>query len=258
MVMAIDELKKATIRDFIKSGKRIDGRNFDEYRRITVKKGAIGVAEGSADVTIGKSRVIAGVKTEIVTPFSDRPNEGTLTFGADFLPMAHETFEPGPPRVESIELARVVDRGIRAAEAIDLKSMFIEEGKVWGIYVDLYVIDHDGNLLDAAAIAATAALQSLELPEYRDGKIIREERTPKKLLEVPTYCTFVKIGDKLVLDPLYAEEIVADARITFCVGDDTLYAIQKAGHGAFMKEEVLSMLDKSFAMRKELLTYIER
>jgi len=257
MVMAIDELKKATVRDFIKAGKRIDGRSFDEYRKIVVKKDAISVAEGSADVQIGKTRVLVGVKTEVVEPFSDRPHEGTLTVGADLLPMAHETFEPGPPSETSIELARVVDRGIRAAEAIDLKSMFIEEGKAWGIYVDIYTLDHDGNLTDAAALAAVAALHSMGLPAYRDGKIIREEKTPKPLVAIPTYCSFVKIDDKILIDPSYAEEIVADAKITFSVGDGVLYAIQKSGRGAFTKDEVMSLLDRSFVVRKELLSLIE-
>ncbi|MEM4589773.1 MAG: exosome complex protein Rrp42 [Candidatus Micrarchaeia archaeon] len=258
MVMVIDELRKEAIRDMLKLGKRIDDRAFDEYREISIKTNVISAAEGSADVTIGKSRVMAGVKLEVVEPFLDRPMEGTLTVNADLLPTAHETFEEGPPSDDSIELARVVDRGIRAAEAVDLKSLFIEEGKVWGVFVDIYTLDHDGNLLDAAALAATAALHSMKIPRYENEKVIRENMTPKKLLTVPTQCTFVKIGKDIILDPTYAEEIVADARITYCVGDGVLYAIQKAGPGAFTKEEVISLLDKSFEQRKYLLSLLEK
>ncbi len=258
MVMVIDELKKAAVKDLIKTGKRMDGRSFDKYRDIVIKTNVISAAEGSADVTIGKSRVIAGVKLEIVEPFSDRPNEGTLTVGADLLPTAHETFEEGPPSPESIELARVVDRGIRAAECIDLKSLVVAEDKVWGVYVDIYVIDHDGNLIDTAMIAATAALNSMRVPTYRDEKVIRNETKPMKLTVIPTASTFVKIGDKIILDPSYAEEIVADARITYSVGDNMLYAIQKAGSGSFTRDEVMSMLDRSFEQRKYLLSLLEK
>ena len=258
MVMVIDELKKTAIKELIKTGKRMDGRSFDKYRDIVVKTNVISAAEGSADVTIGKSRVIAGVKIEAVVPFSDRPNEGTLTVGADLLPTAHETFEEGPPSPESIELARVVDRGIRAAEAIDLKSLVIAEGKVWGVYVDIYVIDLDGNLIDTATLAATAALHSMRVPTYRDEAIVRNETTPMKLSVVPTASTFIKIGDQIILDPSYAEEIVADARITYSVGDEMLYAIQKAGPGSFTRDEVMSMLDRSFEQRKYLLSLLER
>lgn len=258
MVMVIDELKKEAIKDLIKAGKRADGRRFDEYREISIKTNVISAAEGSADVTIGKTRVMAGVKLEVVEPFSDRPTEGTLTVNADLLPTAHETFEEGPPSEESIELARVVDRGIRAAEAVDLKSMFIEEGKVWGVFVDIYTLDHDGNLLDAAALAATAALNSMSIPEYKDEKIVRDKLTPKKLLTIPTQCTYVKIGKDIIVDPTYAEELVADAKITYCVGDDMLYAIQKSGSGSFTKDELISLLDKSFEQRKYLLSLLDK
>jgi len=258
MVMVIDELKKDAIRELIKNGKRDDERGFSDYREISIKTNVISAAEGSADVRIGKSRVIAGVKLEVVEPFLDRPTEGTLTVNADLLPTAHETFEEGPPSEESIELARVVDRGIRAAEAVDLKSLFIEEGKVWGVFVDIYTIDHDGNLLDTAALAAVAALQTMKVPEYKDGKIVRENLTPKPLITIPTQCTFAKIGKEIIIDPTYAEELVADARITYCVGDNMLYAIQKAGSGSFSKEEIISLLDKSFEQRKYLLSLLNK
>jgi exosome complex component RRP42 len=97
MVMVIDELKKDVIRELIKNRKRDDGRDFNEYREISIKTNVISTAEGSADVKIGKSRVIAGVKLEVVEPFPDKPMEGTLTVNADLLPTAHEIFEEGPP-----------------------------------------------------------------------------------------------------------------------------------------------------------------
>ncbi|MCS7109272.1 MAG: exosome complex protein Rrp42 [Candidatus Micrarchaeota archaeon] len=258
MVMVIDELKKEAIRDMLKLGKRIDGRDFNEYREISIKTNVISTAEGSADVCIGNSRVVAGVKLEVVEPFPDKPDEGTFTVNADLLPTAHETFEEGPPSDDAIELARVVDRGIRAAEAIDLKSLFIEEGKVWGVFVDIYTLDHDGNLFDAAALATTAALNTMKVPRYENGEIIRENMKEMKLLNIPTQCTFAKIGKDIIIDPTYAEEIVADARITYCVGDDMLYAIQKAGYGSFTKEEVISLLDKSFEQRKYLLSLLNK
>src|SRR5437667_12794020 len=59
----------------------------------------------------------------------------------------------------AIELSRVVDRGIRESKAIDLKSLVIQKGKkVQVVYGDVYVLDHDGNLIDAASMAARAAL----------------------------------------------------------------------------------------------------
>jgi len=51
-----------------------------------------------------------------------------------------------------------VDRVIRESEAIELKKLFIEEGKVWIVYVDLAIFDMRGNLMDASMLASIKAL----------------------------------------------------------------------------------------------------
>ncbi len=255
--MISDELRKSTVVEFAKTDKRLDGRGLKDYRTITIERNVIGTAEGSARVKIGDTTVLAGVKIDPIEPYEDRPNEGTLAVDAEFLALAHETFEPGQPGEDAIELARIVDRGIRSAEAIDVKSLFIEAGKAWGVYVDLYVLDNDGNLIDAAALAAVNALQGMKVPKLVDGNAVRVKPTPMNLKTIPTYCTYVKVGDKILSDPTYTEEAAADARITFSVGDNMLYAIQKSGSGAFTKAEILGMFDQSLTIRKQLLTYIK-
>ena len=256
--MISDELRKGAVVEFAKDNKRLDGRGLNDYRKITVEKNVIGTAEGSARVKIGDTQVLVGVKIDPVEPYEDRHNEGTLTVDAEFLALAHETFEPGRPSEDSIELARIVDRGIRSSEAIDLKALFVEEGKAWGVSVDVYVLDHDGNMIDAAALAAVTALQGMKLPKLVDGKVVRENAKPLLLKEVPTYCTYVKVNDKILLDPTYTEEVAADTRITMSVGDGMLFAIQKSGSGAFTRAEVMDMLEKTFETRKTLLTYITK
>lgn len=80
-------------------------------------------------------------------------------------------FEPGPPDENAIELARVVDRSLREVGAIDLESLVIRPGeKVWVLWVDLYIIDHDGNLFDASMLATMAALMTARLPKYEESE----------------------------------------------------------------------------------------
>ena len=81
-----------------------------------------------------------------------------------------------PPTPESIEFARVVDRGIRAGNCVDLESLVIDEETVWTIFVDLYVLNYAGNLFDAGTLAAMAALLTTKVPKYEGDKAIREER----------------------------------------------------------------------------------
>lgn len=257
--MIIDEVKKDTVKMLIKQGKRMDGRGLDDYRTITVEKDVISSAEGSARVKIGNSQVLAGVKVTLAMPFKDKKDEGTLTTSADLLPLASPTFETGPPRIEAIELARIVDRGIRSSEAIDMKSLYIDEEHVWGIYIDIYALDHDGNLIDAAGLAAAAALHNLNLPKYEDEAVLRgpEHYSKLKLRDTPTFCSYSKIGNSILADATFMEELSSDARLTVSNNADTVFAFQKNGSGSFSRQEIMDMVDKSFGKWHELKKYIE-
>ncbi|MFH1448617.1 MAG: exosome complex protein Rrp42 [Candidatus Micrarchaeota archaeon] len=248
----LDEIKKDFIRDLIKNGKRADERKFDEYRKIKIEKNPLTSAEGSATVHIGKTQVLVATKLGVVTPFSDRPKEGVLATNCEMLPLASPTFESGPPSESSIELARVVDRGIRSSEILDLGSLFIEDDKVWGVFIDLYILDHDGNLFDAAALAAMSSLLSVKFPKYEDGVVIREPTKPLKLKSKVVSCTVAKINDQTMFDPTCDEEIAMDSRITIATTEDNICAMQKGKSGAFRRDELLEIIDQSFKKGSEL------
>ncbi|MEM7826258.1 MAG: RNA-binding protein, partial [Candidatus Aenigmatarchaeota archaeon] len=55
--------------DLIERGKRIDGRDFLEFRKIEIEKNLIKNAEGSARVKFGETEVIASVKFDVDEPF---------------------------------------------------------------------------------------------------------------------------------------------------------------------------------------------
>lgn len=46
-------------------------------------------------------------------PFPDRPTEGSLVIFTEFSPMADPSFELGRPGELSVELGRIIDRGLR-------------------------------------------------------------------------------------------------------------------------------------------------
>ena len=88
----------------------------------------------------------------------------------ELIPLASPDFESGPPREKAIELARVVDRGIRESETIDMAKLCITpEEKVWIVFIDVHVLDYDGNLFDACSLAASAALGCTIVPNERHG-----------------------------------------------------------------------------------------
>ncbi len=193
---------------------------------------------------MGKTEVLVGVKIESGEPFSDTPNEGVLTVNAELVPLASPTFEPGPPDEKSIELARVVDRGIRESKAIATEDLVVEAGKkVFIVFVDVYVLNHDGNLIDASALAALAALLNTKMFNYevKEGEVkIKPGYKPLPLRNHPVAVTFAKINDKLVVDPWLEEEQVMEARLTMTIEKDgKVCAMQKGGYGVFTTQQIL-------------------
>ncbi len=253
-------VKKKRIIELLSNGKRMDGREPTEYRKIQVESGVIERAEGSARVRLGKTEVVVGVKIDTGTPFPDVPDKGVLTVNAELVPLASPEFEPGPPGEDAVELARVVDRGIRESKAIDLEKLCVESGKkVFIIFIDVYILNHDGNLIDASALAALAALLNTKMFKYEveEGEIVKKPGyTPLPVINHPISVTFAKIGDKLVMDTGLDEEQVMDARLTMALDQNgQICAIQKGGgSGYFTKEEILEAakiaLEKTAELRK--------
>ncbi len=259
MIMEIESyLKRDYITNIVKSGKRIDGREFDSYRKIEIIKNYVEEkACGSSLVNLGDTKVLVGISMDVGEPYPDKPDEGVMTTSAELRPLASPKFESGPPDEESIEIARVVDRGIRESGAIETKKLLIEENKVWVVFIDLHILDHYGNLIDAAGIAATSALLSTRMPKYEDGKIIRGEWSGKLPVScIPIPCTFAKIADKILLDPNIEEEYAMDSRLTIAT-TDTINAMQKGGKGALTEREIFDAVDLSFRKAEEIRRLIE-
>jgi len=112
-------IKRDYLANLAENGKRADGRKFDEFRNIEIETNIISKAEGSARVKIGNTQVVTGIKIGIGEPYDDSPDSGVMVTAAELIPLASPDFESGPPRENAIELARVVDRGIRESGLIE-------------------------------------------------------------------------------------------------------------------------------------------
>ena len=247
----ISEIKRDHIMSLLKNGKREDGRGVDDIRDIRISAGCIESADGSARVRLGRTEVVAGVKIIPGTPFPDTPDSGVLTMGAELIPMAHPSFESGPPGENAIELARVVDRGIRESGMIDVKQLCITAGEeVWMCFVDIYALDYDGNLFDASNIAAVSALRTAVIPSVQYGK---GENRPLPVTCTPVSVTSVKIGNDLILDPNFDEEMISSARLTVTTDDEGNFrAMQKGGRGSITRDELSLCLDRAVEKGKAI------
>ena len=120
--MSLKDEQRAHVLKALHADLRYDGRKKESFRKVIVEYDISKSAEGSARVKIGDTEVLAGVKVAIETPYPDTPEQGSLMVNAELLPLSSARFEPGPPSTEAVELARVVDRGIKKSSTIYTKK----------------------------------------------------------------------------------------------------------------------------------------
>jgi exosome complex component RRP42 len=263
-IIIAPKINAERVKKYLDSGKRFDGRDKDEFRDIEIETGVSVKAEGSARARIGKTEVIVGVKMDVGTPYADSQDAGNLSVMAELLPLSSPRFELGPPRFEAVELGRLVDRSIRESKFINLKGLCIKEGeKVWNIFLDVYTINDDGNLLDTAILAAIAALKEAKIPVYNEEteKVQYGEWTNKKLplsKEIPMPITVHKIGNNFIVDPTREEEDLSEVRVAIAMHDGTIHSMQKGNSDPLTTEQFSEVLDLAEAAEKKILKKVEK
>ncbi len=260
--MKTSNLTGKRIEEYLKEDKRFDGRKSGDFREISIETGVSKKAEGSARVKLGKTEVIVGIKMNVGEPYADSPDKGNLMVTAELLPLSSPRFESGPPKFPAIELGRLTDRALRESKFIDFEKLCIKKGeKVWTIFVDVYSINNDGNLLDAAGIGAIAALKTAKIPKYDEkaDKVLFGELTDKSipLKKVPITITAHKIGDSIIIDPTLEEEDVSEARVTIGATEDgSISSMQKGDAKELSVEEFHKMLEMTENARKKVFSSI--
>jgi exosome complex component RRP42 len=268
MAMEITNLSRDNFRKMFSDGKRFDGRKLTEFRDVEITETVSNKAEGSARVKLGKSEVVVGVKLAVGEPYADSQDKGNLTVSADLLPLASPRFEHGPPDFQGIELPRLVDRVIRGAEVIELEKLCIKEGeKVWTVYIDIYPINDDGNLIDLATIGAIVALKNAVVPELDENMKPDYDKKSKKKLPlregiVPLSFSFFKLGDSVILDPTREEEEACESRITFGMSKldkrHMINSCQKNGDIPLTHKEIEHMMSIISDRYDEVMTKLKK
>ena len=259
----IEQLKREKILDLLHQGKRLDGRGLHDQRPISIETGVIPKANGSARIKLGDTEIVTGVKIQPDKPFPDVGDKGILICTAEILPLADPNAEPGPPSEEVIELARVVDRGIRETEMIDLKQLVLQKDKsVIGVFVDCSVINSDGNLFDACSYASVAAILSCTVPKYEvkdDSPALVEGETSKPPIKtIPVSVTMARMGDHIIVDPTADEEACMDARITITTNSEgNICALQKGGSNGFTVDQLVKCSEIALPMGTKIRKQFE-
>ncbi|MEK6917911.1 MAG: exosome complex protein Rrp42 [Nanoarchaeota archaeon] len=262
--METSRLTAERIKQYLDEGKRFDGRKLDEFRDIEVEIGISKNAEGSVRIKMGKTEVLVGVKMDVTTPYPDSPDKGNLMVTSELLPLSSERFEIGPPKFPAIELGRVIDRMVRESKVIELEKLCIKEKeKVWNVLIDIYSINDDGNLVDAAGIGAIIALKNARVPKYdeENEKVLFGEWSNKNIplkKEIPLSITVHRVGKNLIVDPTREEEDICETRVTIGSHEGTIHSMQKGDLGTLSIKEFGEILDLNDKVWKSTFKQIEK
>ncbi|KAF9157653.1 hypothetical protein BGX21_001866 [Mortierella sp. AD011] len=249
----------------LKEGARIDGRKFYDFRTLRL---SFGSDYGAVEVQLGNTRVLAKVSCEVIRPFSDKPTEGFLMFNTELSPMASAAFEIGRQTDEEVLVSRLIEKAMRRSRALDTEGLCIVAGeKVWSIRVDIHFLDHDGNLVDAACIAAITALQHFRRP---DVTVVGEEVTihsleqrnpvPLSIHHIPICVTFAFFdnGEHVLVDPTHLEEQIKEGDMTITMNvHKEVCALSKAGGIPMEVDQILQCSKIATVKATEITAQIE-
>ena len=220
------------------SGKpRMDGRQWDETRKITIIPGHQEFAEGSALIQMGLTRVLCSATLEEkVPPFLRGQGKGWVTAEYAMLPRSTGVRTPressGQVKGRSLEIQRFIGRCLRGVT--DLEALGERT-----VLLDCDVLQADGGTRTAAVTGAYVALYQALLGLER-ARILRR---------VPLDCAVAAISVGIVdgepvLDLSYGEDVRAQVDFNLAMTEKAeLVEIQGATEGApFPKESVSELM----------------
>ncbi|KAL6540517.1 hypothetical protein OROMI_024400 [Orobanche minor] len=214
---------------------RPDGRPLGRARDTTLVLGAVASANGSALAKIGCTTMLASIKMEVMTPTVEATDEGCIAIDFHMPPICSPLVRPGRPAEIAPVLAKQLSDTILSSGMIDLKELCLVGGKAaWMAYLDIYCLDADGALFDAALLSAVAAFSHLQIPIVSlndDGRIVlvpednnggakkhhepvNKEKTKLKLNSLPFALTCVLHKDHILADPTSEEESIMETFLT--------------------------------------------
>lgn len=224
------------------NGKRLDGRDFDEMRPVTMKVGVIPQADGSAYVTHGNNKIIAAVygPREVHPKHLIQVNKARIRVEYRLATFSvQERKSPAPKRREH-ELSKVIQEALEP-------SIFTERFPRTVIDIYVTVLDADGGTRAASITAASLALADAGIP----------------LKGLVGAVAAGKAGDRIILDLFDAEDKEGEAdlpiamlshnkQITLCQMDGNMSKeeLEEALHLAMKGCEKIHEMQKKVLLEK--------
>jgi len=218
--------------------KRVDGRKPGELRPVTIRRGYLRNAEGSALIEMGGTRVICAATVEERVPaFLRNSGRGWVTAEYSMLPRSSAERIPrevnrGHPSGRTQEIQRLIGRSLRAVT--NLAALGERQ-----ILIDCDVLEADGGTRTASITGAYVALV--------DAMRWLTQRTPLLAEPLRDCVAAVSVGlvdGKPCLDLCYLEDSKAQVDMNLVMtGSGRLVEIQGTAEGeAFTEQELESLM----------------
>ncbi|XP_015898175.1 uncharacterized protein LOC107431711 [Ziziphus jujuba] len=210
---------------------RPDARPLGRARDTTLALGAVASADGSALAKIGLTTMLAAIKMEVMTPSTETPDEGSIAIDFHMPPICSPLVRPGRPAEAEPVVSKQLSDTILSSGMINLKELSLINGKAaWMVYLDIYCLDADGALFDAALLSAVAAFSHLQIPvvslndhgkvvlmseENEGGKDpVNKEKRKLTLSSIPFSLTCILHKNYILADPTAEEESIMETLVT--------------------------------------------
>ncbi|KAL9373779.1 hypothetical protein Peur_033399 [Populus x canadensis] len=233
---------------------RPDARPLGRARDTTLALGAVASAHGSALAKIGSTTMLAAIKMEVMTPSTESPDEGCIAIDFHMPPICSPIVRPGRPAEAAPVISKQLSDTISSSGMINLKELSLVSGKAaWMAYLDIYCLDADGALFDAALLSAVAAFSHLQIPIVSlndDGKIVllseedegaklekepvNKEKRKLTLSSIPFSLTCILHKNYILADPTAEEESIMETLVTVVLDSSArLVSFYKPGGSVF-------------------------
>ncbi|GMT02817.1 hypothetical protein PENTCL1PPCAC_24991 [Pristionchus entomophagus] len=224
MDIRLSDAERVFIIHGIQEGLRNDGRSCGDYRPMWVERGVLATTDGSSRVRIGDTDILCGVKCELVECEDSSKETERLVFSVDCSANATPQFigKGGDDYAEELEDALHLAYDNECAIP-DLAKLTLTSTHFWRLYVDVVILQYGGAVVDAASVAAKAALFETEIV-----KLVTRAADEKKMAidlpeggdtwrmdvkSAPLISSITKIGLTNVVDVTHEEETCSFAAL---------------------------------------------
>ncbi len=151
--------KKEEKKEYVKNGKRLDGRGLEELRPLKIEAGVLSRAEGSCYLEWGQNKIVAAVygPREALPKHIQNPYKALVNYQYRMATFSVSDRKSPKPGRREIEISKV------SGEALE-KAIFLERFPNTTIGVFVEILDSNAGTRVAALTAASVALADAGIP----------------------------------------------------------------------------------------------